>query len=104
LTKRKYDERALRKPALNPEVIRSIQAVAIYALEIDPNQAPPSPFDCRVLFEWIINDLAMTYDNGFVADDPNGRTSAFADGRQFVGQEISKAVQVRPELFRKKSE
>ena len=80
--------------------IRAIQSLATYALGAErpwpPGEEPPvpSPADVKLALEWIINQAAQTYDNGFVADDPHGRIAAFVDGRQSVGQQIVKAMRL----------
>ncbi len=88
--------------------IRSIQAVADYAAlaerppeEGEPAAPAPSPHDCKRMLDWIVHQAAATYINGFVANDLNGRSAAFMDGRQFVGQELIKRMQIKPEIFEK---
>ena len=88
--------------------VRAIQSLAAYAQLAtvawdpktmgEPPQAP-SPFEVRRALDWIINHAAQTYDNGFVADDPNGRIGAFVQGRQFVGQQIVKLMRLSPKVF-----
>ena|SRR5690349_20367096 len=76
-------------PTYDIDDIRAIQALA----------QSDNPLYRRAL-DWIINKAAATYDNGFVADDINGRVGAFVDGRQFVGQQIIKLMKLKPDLFR----
>lgn len=46
--------------------------------------------------DWIIMRAAITYENGFRPDDPNGRLGANVDGRQYVGQQIIKLLKMDP--------
>ena len=88
--------------------IRAIQALANYAQlavvawDVETMGSPPaapSPFEVKRALDWIINSVAQTYDNGFVAGDPQGRVAAFIDGRQSVGQQIVKAVKISHKIF-----
>ena len=91
--------------------VRAIQALATYAQGAErpwpPGEepAPPSPHEVKRALDWIIHKAAHTYpgpyDNGFVANDPHGRIAAFIDGRQSVGQQIVKAMKLKPEVFDK---
>jgi hypothetical protein len=92
-------------PLYSDREIRAVQALAQYAqsatIKTDDAVPPPSALDCKLALDWIINMAAATYDNGFVANDPNGRIAAFMDGRQFVGQQLVKLMKLKPELFKK---
>jgi hypothetical protein len=89
--------------------VRAMQALAIYAQGAEQpwpageEPPPPSPADVKRALDWIINQAAATYDNGFVAEDPHGRIAAFVDGRQFVGQQIVKLMKLTPKVFDKQS-
>jgi len=89
--------------------VRSIQALADYAQlavvawdekERGPAPEAPSPFEVKRALDWIINNACQTYDNGFAADDPNGRVAAFIDGRQSVGQQIVKLMKIKPDTVK----
>lgn len=88
--------------------IRAIQSLALYAMGAErpwppgDEPPPPSPADVKRALDWIIHKAAQAYDNGFVANDPNGRIAAFLDGRQSVGQQIVKLTRLKPELLSKK--
>lgn len=89
-----------------PDDIRAVQALALYAQAADEHEARallPGPSDVRRALDWIINNAAQTFDNGFVASDPGGRIAAFVDGRQFVGQQIIKLMKLKPEPFEEKT-
>ncbi len=75
--------------------IRAIQAVA---------EGTASETEQKRAIGWIINSAAATYENGFVADDPNGRLAAFMDGRAFAGQQIVQLMRLKADAFRKKGE
>jgi len=84
--------------------IRAVQTLASYARlaetawdEKTMGAPPPTPTpaDVKRALDWIINGAAQTYDNGFTAQDPNGRIAAFVDGRQSVGQQIVKAMKIK---------
>ena len=88
--------------------VRAIQALAQYAqLAVVPWDVekmgspppPPSEFEVKRALDWIINAAARTYDNGFVAGDPNGRIAAFIDGQQSVGQQIVKLMKLSAKVF-----
>jgi hypothetical protein len=86
--------------------IRAIQALALYAKSADvpfpPGEEPQlSPSEAKRALDWIILKAAQAYDNGFSADDPNGRTAAFLDGRQSVAQQIIKLTLLKPEVIQK---
>ena len=87
--------------------IRAIQTLALYAKAAEypfpPGEEPPapSPMDVKRALDWIIHGAAQTYENGFVANDANGRTAAFIDGRRSVGQQIIKLMQLKPEALDK---
>jgi hypothetical protein len=70
--------------------IRAIQAV---------REGAATPEQQKRALDWIVVKAAATYDNGFVADDANGRVAAFIDGRQSVGQQIVKLMKLKPEIF-----
>lgn len=86
---------------------RAMQALALYAQGAEkpwpPGEEPsaPSPQDVRRALDWIVHGAAQTYDNGFVANDPNGRIGAFIQGRQSVGQQIVKLMKIKVEAFNK---
>lgn len=84
---------------------RAVQALVSYArlaeVAWDPKTmgpAPevPTPFEVKRALDWIINQAAQTYDNGFTGDDPNGRIGAFVQGRQSVGQQLVKLMRLKP--------
>lgn len=88
--------------------VRAIQALAEYARlaevawneeTMGPTPTVPGPFEVKRALDWIIHRAAQTYDNGFVADDPNGRIGAFVSGRQSVGQQIVKLVKLNQRIF-----
>jgi hypothetical protein len=87
--------------------VRAIQALFAYAKGAEtpwpPGEEPPppSPHDVKRALDWIIEIAAATYNNGFAANDPNGRIAAFMDGRAFVGQQIIRLGQMHPALFNK---
>jgi hypothetical protein len=75
--------------------IRAVQAVAAGAA---------TPEQQKRALDWIVIKAAATYDNGFVADDPQGRIAAFVDGRRFVGQQLVKLMKLKPEIFGEEGE
>ena len=100
--------RQIWHPALHDKRdIRAIQALGLYAKAAEhpfpPGEEPavPSPMDVKRALDWIVYGAAQTYDNGFVADDPNGRIGAFIEGRRSVGQQIIKLMQLKPEALDK---
>jgi hypothetical protein len=93
--------------------VRAVQSVTEYArlaveawdeTTMGPAPATPSPPDVKRFLDWIIYGAAQTYDNGFVADDPNGRIGAYIQGRQSVGQQIIKLMRLKPAIFEKPKE
>lgn len=101
-------KREIWHPALYEiDDVRAIQRVAAYAqaatgaAEDGQEPDPPSPHDCHKALNWIINAASGTYENGFVADDPNGRIGAFIEGRRSVGQQIVKLIKLKPEALKK---
>src|SRR6185503_727087 len=90
-------------PELRKDVVRAIQAITAYSRYNGQGEAPglPSPRDCQIALDWIIQEAGRYYDNGFAVDDPNGRQGAFFDGRQFVAKNIVMAMQIKPELLDK---
>lgn len=97
-------KRELWHPAQwEPGDARAIQALANFAQlaevawdvsTMGPPPPPPTEFEVKAALDWIINQAAQTYDNGFVADDPSGRIAAYIDGRQSVGQQIVKLMKL----------
>lgn len=103
--------REVWQPALYEQAdIRAVQALANYAQGAErpwpPGEEPPapSPYEVKRALDWIINCAAQTYDNGFTANDPNGRIAAFIDGRQSVGQQIVKAMKLKPAIFEERDQ
>src|SRR5688572_27451882 len=92
----------LAAPELRKDVVRAIQAIAASARYNGEGEAPaaPSPRDCKIALDWIIQEAGRYYDNGFTLDDPNGRCGAFFDGRQFVAKQIVMAMQIKPETLK----
>ena len=86
------DHRVVWEPASwEPADLRAIQAIS---------QGVASEQEQKRGLNWIINNAASTYDNGFVAADPHGRIAAYMDGRQSVGQQIVKLIKLKAELFK----
>lgn len=89
---------------------RAIQTLVVYAQGAErpwpPGEEPPvpSPLDVKRALDWIINQGAQTWDNGFVPDDPHGRIAAFIDGRQSVGQQIVKLAKLSQAVFETKGQ
>jgi hypothetical protein len=88
-------------PAYSDDDIRAIQSIALFAMGATtpwkPGQEPPAPtpLDCKRALDWIINHACATYENAFVANDPNGRIGAFMEGRRFSGQQIVKLTKLK---------
>jgi hypothetical protein len=86
---------------------RAIQTLAIYAQGAErpwpPGEEPPppSPMDVKRALDWIVYGAAQYLDNGFVADDPNGRIAAYIDGRQSVAQQIVKLTKLKVDIHDK---
>ena len=104
--KRQLPRREVWQPAPYEQAdVRAVQSLAVYAQGAerpwDPGQEPPvpTPSEVKRALDWIINQAAQTYDNGFVAKDPGGRIAAFIDGRQSVGQQIVKAMKLKAVVF-----
>ena len=57
----------------------------------------------KLALRWIIEKVAMTYDQSFVPDDPNGRVAAFIEGRRSVGNQIVKLMRVDLNALEKKN-
>jgi len=90
--------------------VRAIQSLMRYAQlaeiawdpeTMGPPPDAPTPFEVKRALDWIIHGAAQTYDNGFCADDQNGRIAAFIDGRQSVGQQIVKLSKLKADLLSK---
>lgn len=87
--------------------IRAIQSLALYAKAADdPNykHLVPGPEDVKRALDWIVYKAAQTYENGFVANDPNGRIGAYQEGRRSVGLQITKLLTLKPEQFKEQSD
>ena len=90
--------------------IRAVQTLFLYAMGAEhpwpPGEEPPtpSPSDVKRFLDWVINGAARTFDNGFVPNDPNGRTAAYVDGSQSVGQQIIKLSKIKIGLIDKSKE
>lgn len=78
------------KPApWEPADIASIQALA---------RGDASPEQQRRAIDYIINDIAGTYDMSYRPDSE--RDSVFAEGKRFVGLSIVKAIKLNLALIR----
>jgi hypothetical protein len=92
-------------PEFRKDLVRAIQAIAAYMATASGGQEqvpPPSPRDCKMAFDWIINEASRYYDvPSPSAEDPNGRGDAFFNGRRFVAKQIVMAMQIKPELLDK---
>lgn len=81
--------------------VSAIQALERYARLAETPPAPgeevfpPTPEQMLRALNWIIHQAAATYENGFVADDANGRIGAFIEGRRSVGQQIVKLTKLK---------
>jgi hypothetical protein len=85
------------------EDIRALQSLALYAKAADDSKYKhlvPSPEDTKRALDWIVYKAAQTYENGFVANDPNGRIGAYQEGRRSVGLQIQKLLTLKPEHFK----
>jgi len=89
-----------RKPHYPPlytkEQIRAVQAVMLYG--IGSRDDPPSAHDCKVALDWIIEEAAGTYNETFVAGEPDA--SDYLAGRRSVGLALVKMFRLKPELFK----
>ena len=104
-SKRTSKRQVWHPAAYDKQDVRSIQALALYAMEAerprpDGQPAPEfTPYDAKRVLDWIINEAAQTYDNGtagaFGANDPHGRIAAFVDGRRSVGQQLIKLMRLK---------
>jgi hypothetical protein len=99
-------KRELWHPAeYDAQDIRSIQALARYAMGAErpwpPGGEPPTPtpHDVKRALDWIINQAAMTYDDPFVAGQPD--VVNYILGRRSVGRQIVKLMSLRPSILEK---
>ncbi len=109
MSKRPTKRQVWHPAEYDPQDIRAIQALALYAQEaVRPSQPGqearvPTPLEVKRALDWIINDAAKTYDNGTAAsldaNDPHGRIAAFVDGCRFVGQQIVKLMKIKPSVL-----
>ena len=93
----------------DPQDIRSIQALALYAMGAErpwpKGEEPPvpTPYDVKRALDWIIHKAAMTYENptliALMAGDESGNMATFIDGKRSVGQQITKLIALRPAIF-----
>lgn len=91
-------------PEFRKEVVRAIQAITLYASNSGGSMVqhpPPSPLDCKIALDWIINEASRYYDVPHFVDDINGRRDAFVNGRRFVGKQIVMAMQIKPDVVGK---
>jgi hypothetical protein len=79
---------AKQKPAYFNCPYDDADIVALKALEA----GKASEDQQKRALKWIVHSAAMTYDQWFEPNDPNGRIGAFIDGRQFVGHQIRKLL------------
>jgi len=70
---------------------------AMYALSVSAATAEQQ----KRAWDWIIGALCRYLDISYrpSAEDPNGRDSAFADGRRFVAAEMIKMTRVNPAIL-----
>jgi hypothetical protein len=92
-----------------PQDIRSIQALALYAQGAErpwpKGEEPPvpTPYDVKQALDWIVHKAAMTYENAsliaLMAGDPD--MAPFIDGKRSVGQQLVKLMTLKPAAFDK---
>lgn len=59
----------------------------------------------KIALTWLVNDAARTYDNAFQPGGAEGaRDSDFLAGRQFVGQQVVKLLNLNPLAIKEKSQ
>ncbi len=82
-----------RSRAVAPPDLSSLRgSPAVSAIKALAN-GEARPDQQKLALDWIIDDLARTYDLSFRPDDAGGdRESAFAEGRRFVGLQLRKMI------------
>lgn len=92
-------------PAYEQADVRAVQTLALYAQEAvmpsPPGDAPPppSPEMVKRALDWIIQNAAGTYDEPFVAGQPD--VVNYALGRRSVGLAIVKLMKLKQSVFDK---
>jgi hypothetical protein len=81
-------------PEYEKEDIRAMQALAIYATG---QGEPPSSQDVRRALDWIVYRAAGTYDEPFIAGQPDVKD--YLLGRRSVGLAIIKLINLKPEVI-----
>lgn len=88
-------------PEWTDDDVRAVQSIALFAQGAEkpwePGHEPPvpTPLDCKRALDFIIHKACSTYENSFIANDPNGRIGAFQEGRRFAGQQLIKIMKIK---------